>query len=307
MQTLFVLLGPTGVGKTDLSLSIAGLLECPIISVDSRQLYRDLPIGTAAPTPTQLKTREHHFIGTQPITETYSAARYEAEASALIHRLFKTHNHLLVTGGSMLYIDALCHGMDNLPTIDEKTRWHFQQRLLIEGLPALAEELRQVDPQYYAQTDLNNPRRVVHALEICHVAGCPYSSLLGVRRKEHPYRIVKLGLWREREDLYLRIDHRVDQMIAGGLIDEARNVYPLRHLNALNTVGYKELFAHFDGSISLPEAIAKIKKNTRVYARKQLTWFSHDGSILWLQAERKKEMLQLVERIASGPSFSEKR
>lgn len=287
MKTLFALLGPTGVGKTCLSLSLAELLHSPVISADSRQIYRDIPIGTAAPTAEELARVHHYFIGTRNLDDDYSAARYEADAMAVVNDEFTRHDHLLLCGGSMLYIDALCHGIDDLPSADPVLRQHLRQRFETEGLEVLLEELRQLDPVWYARIDTNNPRRVLHALEICLQTGQPYSSLLGHKEKR-PFNIVKIGLYRSREDLYQRIDNRVDQMLADGLIDEARRVYPRRHLNALQTVGYRELFTHFDGSCTLDEAIRQIRHNTRVYARKQQTWFNRDAAIVWFHADHVK-------------------
>ncbi len=286
MKTLFVLLGPTGVGKTDLSFSIAGLLQSPIISADSRQIYREIPIGTAAPTKEQQEAVKHYFIGTRSVLEEYSAAQYEQDVMQLAGRLFKRHDNLLLTGGSMLYIDAVCNGIDDLPTVDAGTRQYFKERLEHEGLSSLSQELAEIDPVWAQQADMKNPRRVIHALEICHITGQRYSSLLGQKKTERPFRIVKVGLQRPREDLYERISRRVDAMIQSGLIDEARNMYPHHRLNALNTVGYKELFSYFNGSCTLEASIEKIKRDTRVYSRKQQTWFNRDSSIVWFHPDK---------------------
>ena len=286
VKTLFVLLGPTGVGKTELSFSIAGLLHSPVISADSRQIYREIPIGTAAPTKEQQQAVKHYFIGTRSILEDYSAAQYEQDAMQLLCRLFRHHDNLLLTGGSMLYIDSVCNGIDDLPTVDAATRLHFKQRLETEGLAALARELAEKDPLWARQVDMNNPRRVVHALEICHMTGGRYSSLLGQRKAERPFRIIKIGLLRPREELYERINQRVDAMMQSGLLDEASRMFPYQAANALNTVGYKELFSYFKGDCTLEDSIEKIKRNTRVYSRKQLTWFNRDGSIVWFHPDK---------------------
>lgn len=298
MKTLFILLGPTGVGKTNLSLSIADLLHSPILGADSRQIYQDLPIGTAAPTPEQQHLVKHYFIGTLKLQDYYSAAQYEQDVLQLLHQLFQTHSNILLTGGSMLYIDAVCSGIDEIPTVDEMTRQTLQNRLQTEGLDTLVKELKQLDPTWYHHVDIHNPRRVVHALEICHMTGAPYSSFLGSNRPARPFRTVKIGLQLPREQLYQRIEERVDQMMAGGLLEEARRVFPQRDCNALNTVGYKELFNYFDGQCTLPQAIEKIKRNTRVYARKQMMWFNRDASIVWFRPNKTQQILDFISDIS---------
>ncbi len=284
--TLIVLLGPTGIGKTDLSLSIATALDCEIISADSRQLYRDMQIGTAAPTAEQLQTVPHHFVGTLGLEEYYSAAQYEADVLDFLSTAFLQHDKMLLTGGSMMYIDAVCDGIDDIPTISAEVRERVMQKYKAEGLEVLCEELRSLDPQHYAEVDLKNPRRVIHAIEVCYMTGNTFSSFRTRTRKERPFHILKIGLQREREELFYRINARVDAMIEGGLVEEARRLYPYRHLNALNTVGYKELFAYFDGEMDLSMAIEKIKKNTRVYAKKQMTWFKKDTDIHWFHPDK---------------------
>jgi tRNA dimethylallyltransferase len=279
MKTLFVLLGPTAVGKTELALQLAERIGSPILNADSRQIYRGLTIGTAAPTPEQLARVHHEFVGILDVTEYYSAARYEADVLRLTDQLFQTHDTLLLSGGSMMYIDAVCHGIDDIPTITPETREHLRQRLQTEGLDTLKAELRLLDPEYYAQADLKNTKRIVHALEVCYQTGRTFTSFRTATHKERPFRIVKLGLRRERADLFDRINHRVDQMIADGLLDEARRMLPYRHENALNTVGYKEMFQVLDGTWDLPFATERLKKNTRVYAKKQMTWFKRDEAI----------------------------
>ena len=281
MKTLVVLQGPTGVGKTELSLSLAEWLHTPILSADSRQLYRDIPVGTAAPTAEQLQRVKHYFVGTLDLHEYYSAARYESEALAVLEREFATRDVALACGGSMMYLDALCQGIDDIPTIDDETRRQMKLRYETEGLEPLQRELRLLDPEYYAQCDVRNPKRVVHALEICYMTGRTYTSFRVRRQQQRPFNIIKVGLMRERADLFDRINRRVDQMVADGLLDETRRVLPYRECNALNTVGYKELFRHFEGEWTLDFALEKIRRNTRVYAKKQMTWFKRDAAVRW--------------------------
>lgn len=282
---LLVLLGPTGVGKTALSLELAERFRTSIISADSRQLYADLPIGTAAPTPDQLARVPHHMVGTLQLTDYYSAARYEEEVMQLLNALFQQHHVVILTGGSMMYIDAVCKGIDDIPTVDDVTRRTLLERYEQEGLDPLVAELRLLDPDYYQVVDLKNPKRIIHALEICYMTGRTYTSFRTNAVKQRPFRIVKIGLRRQREELYDRINHRVVQMVHDGLIDEARRVMPYRHLNSLNTVGYKEMFQYLDGHWTLDEAIAKIQQNSRIYSRKQMTWFKRDPDIHWIDLE----------------------
>ena len=288
MNTLLVLLCPTGVGKTVGSIRIAEKLSSPILSADSRQLYKGMSIGTAAPTPDQLIRAKHYFIGILSPEEYYSASRYEEEAITLIQKLHKTHPVVIMTGGSMLYIDAVCRGIDEIPTIDEELRNNIQTLYRKEGLDPIRQQLKLLDPIFYKQVDLKNPKRVIHALEVCLMTGKPYSSLRTNPRKKRPFRIVKIGLTRERHQLYDLINARVDEMISEGLIEEAQRLYPFRHLNALNTVGYKELFDYFDGKCDLNTAIDKIKQHSRNYARKQLSWFKRDKEIHWMNLSDKK-------------------
>lgn len=295
-KSLIVLLGPTAVGKTELSLQLAERLGCPIISADSRQLYRDMVVATAAPTREQLARVPHHFIGTLFLTDYYSAAQYEADALALIEQLFTRHDTLLLTGGSMMYIDAVCNGIDEIPTISDEVRRAVVTRYEEEGLDVLLEELQRLDPDFYEKVDRRNPKRVIHAVEICRMTGQPYSSLRTETKKERPFDIVKIGLTRPREELYGRINSRVDAMMRDGLEAEARRLYPYRHLNALNTVGYKEMFAYFDGTYDLPTAVEKIKRNTRVYARKQMTWFRRDDTIVWFTPDDRLKLFAYVEK-----------
>ena len=278
---LIVITGPTAVGKTELCMELAQWLNVPIINADSRQMFRELKIGTAAPTDKQLQQVRHYFVGNLSISDYYSASMYEQDVNKLLAELFTTSNYALLTGGSMMYIDAVCNGIDDIPTVDETTRQLMKQRLAEEGLEALVEELKQLDPEHYEVVDRQNPRRVVHALEICHMTGKTYTSFRKAEKKQHPFQIVKIGLNRDRSELYERINLRVDKMIQNGLVDEARNLTSYRHANALNTLGYKELFNYFDGIWNLDESIERIKGNTRRYARKQLTWFKRDATMRW--------------------------
>ena len=291
---LFVLLGPTAVGKTALSLKVAKILGSPIINCDSRQIYKGMDIGTAAPTKEQLDEVPHYFVRILDLQEYYSAAQYEADVLQLINQLQHSHNNLLLSGGSMMYIDAVCNGIDDIPNVDAEVREQLKERLQAEGLAPLRNELRLLDPKYYNIVDLKNPKRIVHALEICYTSGKPYSSFRVNEKKERPFQIIKIGLRRDRNDLFDRINKRVDMMMKEGLLEEARNLYPLRHLNALNTVGYKELFQYFDGTWNLDFAIEKIKKNTRDYAKKQMTWFAHDNDIHWFSPDNEKEITDFI-------------
>lgn len=291
MPTLIVLIGPTGVGKTELSLRIAEHFQTHILSSDSRQLYADLKIGTAAPTPEQLRRVPHHFVGTLQLTDYYSAAQYESDALALLDSLFRQHEVILLTGGSMMYVDAVCKGIDDIPTVDAETRELMLQRYEKEGLEQLCSELKLLDPDYYKIVDLKNPKRVIHALEICYMTGKTYTSFRTQQPKKRPFHIVKIGLTRDREELYERINRRVDVMIEEGLIEETKAVYSHRNLNSLNTVGYKEIFKYLDGEWELPFAIEKIKQNSRIYSRKQMTWFKRDKEIQWFHPEQENEIL----------------
>jgi tRNA dimethylallyltransferase len=290
MKTLVVLLGPTGVGKTELSLKLAEFLGSPILSADSRQLYKDLIIGTAAPLLEDQAQIRHYFVGTLQLTDYYSASQYEEDVLALLDNLFQTHETLLMSGGSMMYIDAVCKGIDDIPTIDETLRADLREQSNREGIDSIRQQLKLLDPVFYKQVDLQNHKRVIHALEICLMAGKSYSSLRTNKVKPRPFRILKIGLQRERNELYERINRRVDKMMEQGLLEEARSVYHLRHLNALNTVGYKELFNYFSGEWTLDFAVEKIKQNTRIYSRKQMTWFKHDNEIQWFHPEQLEEI-----------------
>ncbi len=281
-KTLIVVTGPTGSGKTKLSIELARRLGCDIISADSRQLFRDIPIGTASPTADEQALVRHHLVGCLGLDEYYSAARFEEDALRSLDVQFVNSDYAVVCGGSMMYVDALTRGIDSLPEISDDVRREAYGMLESEGIEGVRMRLRELDPAYYAVVDLNNHKRLVHALEICMEAGVPYSSLRTGREKVRPFRVVKFAFDYPREELFERINRRVDAMMANGLLEEARAVYPLRHLNSLNTVGYKELFNYLDGQWDLPAAVARIAKNTRVYAKKQLTWLKRDASVIWL-------------------------
>lgn len=291
MKTLLVLLGPTGVGKTDLSIELARYFRTSVISCDSRQIYKEMRIGTAVPTAQQLETVPHFFIQTISVQDYYNSWQFEVEALAKIRELFEHQDVVLMSGGSMLYIDAVCKGIDDIPTIAPELRNELMGIYEREGLDAIRNMLKELDPLFYEQVDLNNAKRVLHAVEVCKMAGVPYSSLRTNTPKERGFRIVRIGLNREREELYDRIDRRVDLMLKEGLEAEARELWPMRHLNALNTVGYKEFFDYFEGKIEYEEAVRLIKRNSRRYARKQLSWFRRDTDIHWFCPEDKADIL----------------
>lgn len=301
MGTLIVLTGPTGVGKTELSLRIAEALGSPVLSCDSRQLYREMTIGTAAPTSEQRQRTKHYFVGTLSVHDYYSAAKFETDAINLLQNdLFPKHENILMTGGSMMYIDAVCKGIDDMPDVAPSLRKNLLEQYRTTGLENILAQLKLLDPDYYRQVDLKNPKRVLHGLEICLMTGKPFSSFRRNASKERPFKIVKICLNRERSDLYHRIDLRVQEMMKSGLYEEAKRLYPFRTLNALNTVGYKELFLHFDGKITLDEAIVRIQNNTHRYARKQLTWFRHDPQYHWFHPNQYTEILSFLQTHCKG-------
>ena len=277
-------------------MDLATHFGIPIINADSRQIYRELKIGTARPTEEQMQQIKHYFVGTLGLEDYYSASLFEQQVLELLSQLFQTHDYALMAGGSMMYIDAVCEGIDDIPTIDDETRALMKRRLTEEGLERLCEDLKRLDPEYYEIVDKQNPRRVVHALEICTMTGQTYTSFRRREKRERPFRIIKIGLNRPREKLYARINQRVDQMMADGLLEEVKAMYPKRSLNALNTVGYKELFDYLDGRWSLEEAVERIKGNTRRYARKQLTWYKKDDQIRWFHPD---EITTIIDYITS--------
>ena len=297
-KCLIVLAGPTGVGKTDASIGIARHFGARILSSDSRQIYREMRIGTAVPEPEQLAAVPHYFIGTRSVTEPYTAGRFETDALLLLEELFARDDYAVLAGGSGLYVDALCDGIDPVPGTDPVLRAELLERLRKKGLPSLLEQLRQLDPDHYRTMDRQNAQRVVRALEVCLETGRPYSSLRSRTPKPRPFDIVRIGLTRPREALYARIDRRVDEMLGRGLIPEARSLRPLRSCNALQTVGYRELFAYFEGQCTLDEAIRLVKRNSRRYAKRQMTWFGRDTRTRWFDLDdpsAEKDIIRYIE------------
>ena len=292
---LLVIVGPTGSGKTDLSIRLALHYGAPILSTDSRQFYRGMPIGTAQPDDHQLQTVKHHFIASHDVTNDLSCGEYAVQALACLERLFVDHDWVVAVGGSGLYVQALCEGMDDLPQADPTLRAELGRRLQSEGLEVLVEELRRLDPVYYEKVDRRNPARVVRALEVCLQTGRPYSEQRTGQRQRRPFGIVKIGIDLPREELYERIDRRVDRMLADGLEAEARALYPYRALNALQTVGYREFFDYFEGRTSYEEAVALIKRNSRRYAKRQLTWFRRDPEIRWFRPTDDAAMIEYID------------
>lgn len=311
MKTLIVIIGPTGVGKSALCMDVAKHFGVPIINCDSRQMYRELPIGTAAPSKEDMQKVKHYFVGNLSIHDYYSASRYEQEVMEIINgsKGFNDVNGTsetpetsvyLLSGGSMMYVDAVCNGIDDIPTVREDIRKDLLERYAADGIDRLRSELKMLDPEYFAIVDLKNPKRILHALEICYQTGKTYTSFRTNTKKERPFRVIKIGLNRDREELYDRINRRVLQMIDDGMVEEARKVYPYRGLNSLNTVGYKELFLYFDGEMTLSEAIEKIQNNTRKYARKQITWYRRDEQIKWFNPEQKDEIIAYLDMAVQG-------
>ena len=300
-KKLIVIVGPTGVGKTELCLQIAEHLNIPIVNADSRQIFSEIPIGTAAPTPEQQQRVKHYFVGNHHLDDYYSASLFEEDVMQLLtDNLFNTSDVALMSGGSMMYIDAVCNGIDDIPTIDDNTREWMKQRLETEGLLRLVEELKLLDPEHWKIVDRNNPRRVVHALEICHMTGKTYTSFRQYAKKQRPFDIIKIGLNRDREELYNRINARVLQMFDEGLVDEALAVYDKRGLNSLNTVGYKETFEYLDGLITIDQCIFNIQSNSRRYCRKQQTWFKRDKNIMWFHPDNIKEIINYIDNQLIG-------
>lgn len=297
MKTLLIILGPTGVGKTELSLQIAERYGSPIISADSRQIYRDIPICTAAATPEQQARVKHYFVGTHALDEKFSAAQFEIDALKLMEDLFKEHDTLVMTGGSMMYIDAVVKGIDDMPNVDSEVRASVRELYNEFGLEAVQAQLKLLDPVYYSKVDLKNTQRVIHGVEMCLTTGKPFSSFHTGVRKERPFRIVQLGLQRERQELYSRIDQRVQQMLDDGLEEEARKVYPMRQLNSLNTVGMKEMFQFFEGTYTFDQAQERICHNTHIYSKKQMTWFKRDKDITWFHPSQIEEVMCFLDNL----------
>lgn len=294
MKTLIVIVGPTGVGKTALCLDLAQRLDTVIINADSRQIYKEIPIGTAAPTKEEQDRVKHFFVGNLHIGDYYNAAMFENDVLKLLDKLFIERDFVVMSGGSMMYVDAVCNGIDDIPNVNDDVRKHVKADYEKYGLAAMCRLLERLDPEYYAIVDKNNPKRVIHAVEICISTGKTYTSFRTNTKKKRPFNIIKIGLIRERDELYRRIDMRVDNMVEAGLVDEATRMYPHKELNALNTVGYKELFSHFDGKCSLSVAIFRIKCDTHKYCRKQLTWFKRDNNIKWFSPDNVEEIINYV-------------
>ena len=294
MKTLIVIVGPTGVGKTALCLEVAERLGTFIINADSRQIFRDIPIGTAAPTAEEQKRVKHFFVGKLHINDYYNASMFENDVIELLDKLFGEKDNIIMSGGSMMYVDAVCNGIDDIPSVNESIRQQVKSLYEADGLDIIKEKLNKLDPEYFEIVDKNNPKRVIHALEICLSTGKTYTSFRTNTKKERNFRIIKIGLNRDRDELYSRIDKRVDLMIENGLMEEAKQMYPHKGLNSLNTVGYKELFNYFDGNCTLDEAIFKIKSNTHKYCRKQLTWFKRDKDIHWFNPDNVEEIIKYI-------------
>ena len=303
MDTLIVVLGPTGVGKSNISIQLAKHYHSEIISADSRQFFRELSIGTAVPSPDELEMVSHHFIQNKSIHDYYNVSEYETEALQLINGLFAKVNPIILAGGSMLYVDTICNGIDDIPTVDPEVRDEVVTWYEKNGIDALRQRLLEVDPEYYQIADLNNAKRLLHAVEIHQMTGLPFTSFRKQTIKERPFRIIKVGINQDRKVLYERINERVLRMMDAGLLEEAKSVYPYRNLNSLNTVGYKELFLHLDGHITLDEAIDLIQRNTRKYARKQLTWFRRDRQINWFEPEQVQEIIDFIDQKMSEIFF----
>ena len=291
-----VLTGPTGIGKTSIGIKIAKHFNTEIVSSDSRQIFKELNIGTAVPGIEELSKVKHHLIQNHSIIENFNASRFETEALDVINSLFKKHNLVLLVGGSMLYIDAVCNGIDIMPDADPEIRNMLKEKFEREGIESLRFQLKKLDPDYYDLVDLKNPNRLIHALEISIMTGKPYSSFRSHPKMTRPFSIIKIGLNCERKTLHDKINSRVDAMINAGLVKEARDYYYLKHLNSLNTVGYRELFSFFDGEISLEKAIELIKRNSRRYARKQLTWFRNDNEMNWFEPNEASDIISFIEK-----------
>lgn len=301
MDTLIIVLGPTGVGKSDISVQLAKFFHSEIVSADSRQFFKELSIGTAVPPIDDLMEVPHHFIQNKSIHQYYNVSEYETEALSLLEVLFKKRNPVILAGGSMMYIDTICKGIDDIPTVDPEIRNEVIRWYETHGIEALREKLKELDPEYYRIVDLNNPKRMLHAVEVCTMTGKTFTSFRTQTIKERPFRIIKIGINQDRKVLYDRINQRVIRMMDAGLLEEAKSVYPYRHLNSLNTVGYKELFLYLDGECSLEEAVDLIQRNSRKYARKQLTWFRRDQDIAWFEPTHLPQIIEyLTSKLSSN-------
>lgn len=294
MKTLIVIVGPTGVGKTELCLKVAEAFDTVIVNADSRQIFKEIPVGTAAPTIAERRRIRHYFVGNLHIDQYYNASMFENDVIALLDTLFKEKDYVIMSGGSMMYVDAVCNGIDDIPTVDTATRSKVMREYEEKGLDYICGRLEELDPEYYSIVDKRNPKRVIHAVEICLSTGRTYTSFRVNAKKDRPFNIIKVGLTLDREQLYERIDGRVDRMVADGLIQEAEKMYPYRNLNSLNTVGYKELFDYFDGKCTLEEAVFRIKCDTHKYCRKQLTWFKRDKDIHWFSPNNVEEIINYI-------------
>lgn len=294
MKTLIVIVGPTGVGKTELCLKVAEAFGTVIVNADSRQIFMEIPVGTAAPTIAERRRIRHYFVGNLHIDQYYNASMFENDVIALLDTLFKEKDYVIMSGGSMMYVDAVCNGIDDIPTVDTATRSKVMREYEEKGLDYICGRLEELDPEYYSVVDKRNPKRVIHAVEICLSTGRTYTSFRVNAKKDRPFNIIKVGLTLDREQLYERIDGRVDRMVAVGLIQEAEKMYPYRNLNSLNTVGYKELFDYFDGKCTLEEAVFRIKCDTHKYCRKQLTWFKRDKDIHWFSPNNVEEIINYI-------------
>ncbi len=291
---LIVLLGPTGVGKTDVSIDIAHHFSCDIISADSRQFFREMKIGTAVPSDDQLKKIKHHFIRFISVKDYYSSSLFERDVLKILPSMFGKNKRVIMTGGSGMYIDAVCNGIDDIPDTDQAVREKYTIIYKNQGIEGLRFALRRLDPEHYEKVDLKNPKRIIRALEVCETTGRPYSSFLKKEKRKRDFEILKIGLERPREELFNRINQRVDKMLDEGLENEARDLYELRHLNALNSVGYREFFDFFEGKISRDKAIELVKRNTRRYAKRQMTWWAKDKSISWFKSDYQPEIIRFL-------------
>jgi tRNA dimethylallyltransferase len=296
-NNLIVILGPTGVGKSDVAVELAQRLDCEIISADSRQFYKEMRIGTAVPDSQQLNAVKHHFVQFLPADSYYSSSLFERDVLKLLPQLFSTRQTVIMAGGSGLYIDAVCNGIDDIPDTDSEVRAKYNAMYIESGIEGLRTALKLLDPEHYARVDLKNHKRIIRALEICESTGRPYSSFLNKQKTQRDFKIIKIGLTRNRNELYEIINKRVDKMIVEGLEDEARSLYHLKHLNAMNSVGYREFFSYFDGQITKEEAISLIKRNSRRYAKRQMTWWAKDSEITWFNADFKEEIFQFAQKI----------